>query len=146
MAKLPPSRAKTKGLARGSDREGKTNSEDAHLARFSEHLQLALLFGLGHFAPPQGTSYDSQDLNFAQGGPGDENPLILKRGIGRDDAESGGLDEHEVIRDHAFERIAIAKEQTNPNAGSFGAGEKGAMLPPRLGCLEIANKTNGFCV
>jgi hypothetical protein len=75
-----------------------------------------------------GDSDDAENLDFGEGGAGNENPEIIAIEIGRSEPDAVVEEIEEVARDDAFEFILIAEAKANPEPVELGTAEEGFAL------------------
>src|ERR1700752_1137862 len=93
----------------------------------------------------RGLPITPRTATLANAARGPKKALVLDAGAGRQGGKPDGVDVQQVVGHNTFQPIPIAERETNPKSGALGPGGKGAVLPPGLPSLKIANKTNQFC-
>jgi hypothetical protein len=90
----------------------------------------AVLGGLGERLAAGGGGDDGEQVEFGDGGAGDEEALGVGPGVGRGEEEAGvvdqGVEEGAVGGGKAFEEVAGAEGEAEPEALATRAGEEGA--------------------
>ena len=121
-----------------------------------EEFALKAFFGgaIRNGGAPGGSGDDGEQVELRDGGAGDIESLGVRAGVRRGEEEAGVVDEgvkqSEVGGREAFEQVAGAEGEAEPEAFGAGAGEEAAAGEAlgvlRVGEVEVANVADGLDV
>lgn len=85
---------------------------------------------------------DAEDGELGEGAAGDEDAVGTGVEIGGRQLQAVVVNRQEVVRDNAFQAIAIPEAQADPQAVEFGTAEEGFALEGNV-VVQIANEIDG---
>ena len=90
-----------------------------------------------------GGADDAEDFRVRDGGTGDEDAEAIAMKVGGGELDTAVEDIGELVGGDAFEFVAIAEGEFEPEAFDFGTAEEGLALG-KVGLIEVADEVDGL--